>query len=92
MPPELNSTRHFSTPGQLQLQGAGLAGGVAVAGGALGWSLSRGPAAQPEPTVVLGDGIRVPSDMAWIAGRDFLMGSNLRLARFDERPTRGATR
>lgn len=66
--------------------GAGLALGAAAAGGALGWRLTRGPTARPAPTIVLGDGVRGPKDMAWIPGGDFLMGSDHRLARFDERP------
>lgn len=65
----------------------GLALGAAAAGGALGWSLvTRGPAARPQPAVVLGDGIRGPRDMARVPGGNFLMGSDHRLARFDERP------
>lgn len=68
-----------------------LAGGLALAGvaagGALGWRfLPATRAARPRPTVVLGDGIRAPRDMAWIPGGTFLMGSDHHLARPEERP------
>lgn len=68
-----------------------LAGGLALAGaaagGAFAWRAWNGvPAARPRPAIVLGDGIATPANMAWIPGGTFLMGSDHKLARFDERP------
>lgn len=39
------------------------------------------------PTVVEGDGIKGPQGMVWIADGEFLMGSDHKLAKLNERPT-----
>ena len=44
-------------------------------------------ASAPRPTVIVGDGIHGPRDMAWIPGGEFLMGSDHKLAQPNERPT-----
>jgi len=36
--------------------------------------------------IVLGDGIQGPKGMVWIAGGEFMMGNNSRLAKFNEKP------
>jgi formylglycine-generating enzyme required for sulfatase activity len=57
---------------------------AATAAGAAAWVLSsRG---QPEPKVVLGDGVNGPKDMLWVPGGEFLMGSDHKLAQRNERP------
>lgn len=43
-------------------------------------------ATRPAPHVVIGDGIAGPRDMAWVPDGDFLMGSDNRLAKPNERP------
>jgi len=49
------------------------------------------PAAQKapvqKPTVVIGDGVIGPQNMAWIPGGEFSMGSDHKLAQPNERPT-----
>jgi formylglycine-generating enzyme required for sulfatase activity len=65
----------------------GLALGGMAAGGTAAWKfLPRAPEPRPRPVVVLGDGVRAPKDMAWVPGGTFLMGSESRFARFDEKP------
>ena len=67
-----------------------VAGGVALAaaaaGGVLGWRAWRQPRATARPQVKIGDGVTTPKGMAWVPGGVFLMGSDHRVARFDERP------
>ena len=66
-----------------------LAGSVALAASAagfLGWRAWGGRHAGPKPVVRIGDGASGPLGMAWVPGGVFLMGSDHRLARFDERP------
>lgn len=63
---------------------AAVVGTAAGVGGVLAWRARR--AAVRKPQVRLGDGVITPKDMAWIPGGLFLMGSNHKLARFDERP------
>ena len=65
---------------------------LAAMGIALGW-VAHSPAepvrqanAKPAPRVMLGDGVAGPRGMAWVPGGEFLMGSNHRLARDNERP------
>lgn len=67
-----------------------LLGGLLLAGAAAGagyggvqlW-LQAHPKA---PEVLVGDGLRGPADMAWVPGGRFLMGSDHKLARPNERP------
>lgn len=67
----------------LLLGGTALAGLVAGAGiGAL-WPQQR---KDRKPAIRIGDGIATPANMAWIPGGEFLMGSDYRLARPEERP------
>lgn len=66
-----------------------LVGGVAAAASAagfVGWRAARKEAPRPRPVVRIGDGVTGPSDMAWVPGGTFLMGSDHALARPDERP------
>lgn len=66
-----------------------LAGGAvlaASAAGFLGWRAWGAGGGRASPRVRIGDGVSTPRDMAWIPGGVFLMGSDHRLARFDERP------
>ncbi|TEA80030.1 formylglycine-generating enzyme family protein [Allopusillimonas ginsengisoli] len=68
----------------LLLAGAGVVG-LLAAGGALGW-FTR-PAQQPTaPTVIVGDGVTTPQDMAWVPAGVFLMGSDSKMAQPNERP------
>jgi len=60
-----------------------------VFGGAVGWTVEvwKQHAIAPARTrAVEGDGIRGPRGMMWIPGSEFLMGSNHRLAKPNERP------
>ncbi len=45
-----------------------------------------GPQSATPPTIVMGDGISTPQDMAWIPPGVFLMGSDSDLAQANERP------
>jgi len=57
-----------------------------LAGGtAFGW-LTKSATQPAEPTVILGDGITTPKDMAWVPPGTFLMGSDSKLAQPNERP------
>lgn len=60
---------------------------AASAAGFVGWRawVVRERAAR-KPVVRIGDGVDGPKGMAWIPGGEFLMGSDHKLARFDERP------
>ncbi len=75
---------------------AGFAATAGIAGYAIAaWLGVSQPAAMravstqsaPRPTVIIGDGVRGPRDMAWIPGGEFLMGSDHKLAQPNERPT-----
>ena len=50
--------------------------------GLVAWSAREVPA----PRVVLGDGTRGPTGMAWVPGGVFVMGSNHVFAQANERP------
>ena len=69
-----------------------LAGGLALAAagtgaaGVMGWQAWRSRPAH-KPRILLGDGVKTPKDMAWVAGGAFLMGSDHKLAYPNERPT-----
>ena len=65
-----------------------------VAGYSIGSLTDKGSVAAPSaaanpvaPKVVAGDGVNGPSDMVWVPGGEFLMGSDHELARPNERPT-----
>jgi formylglycine-generating enzyme required for sulfatase activity len=48
------------------------------------------PSAAPTgagPTIVIGDGVRGPKDMAWVPPGEFLMGSDAKQAQPNEKPT-----
>ena len=47
---------------------------------------SDGVSAAKHSTPVIGDGVRTPAGMVWIAGGDFAMGSDDELARQNEKP------
>ncbi len=91
--PESLSTRRFA------LQAAA----VAIAAGGLGyaglawWTAARTPkntqsAARlaAQPVVILGEGVHGPSGMVWVPGGEFLMGSEHKLAKPNERPAHKA--
>src|SRR3974377_369271 len=63
---------------------------VAVASGAgIGWGTGawkQHSVAPTTPEVVAGDGIRAPRAMMWVPGGEFMMGSDSRLAKPNERP------
>ncbi len=67
---------------QLLLGGTALAA-VAAVGGVIGGRFLAGP--RP-PRIILGDGVRGPTGMAWIPGGIFLMGSDHPLAQRNEKP------
>jgi len=50
----------------------------------LAWPASGAPEAKPR--IVEGDGVRGPAGMVWIPGGEFLMGSDHKLAKPNERP------
>lgn len=60
---------------------------AATACGALmGWAIDTRKPLAPAPKVIEGDGIRGPRGMMWIPGGEFIMGSDDRLAKPNERP------
>jgi sulfatase modifying factor 1 len=67
-----------------------LAIGAALVGAAFVWALSLRkpsvPAMAPQPQVIASNGQNAPEGMVWIRGGEFLMGSDHRLARPNERP------
>jgi formylglycine-generating enzyme required for sulfatase activity len=65
---------------------AGGAAAVAAAGGIAGWRSGANARAPAPPVVRLGDGVTTPAGMARVPGGTFLMGSDHKLSRFDERP------
>src|SRR5690606_14561038 len=70
-----------------RLAGALLLGGVALGAAASTAYLFLGANGGPEEAkVVLGDGKSGPRGMAWVPGRQFLMGSSHRLAQPNEMP------
>lgn len=63
-----------------------------AAGVALGWSAWPASQAKPvPPTVIVGDGVTTPADMAWVPAGKFLMGSDSKLAQENERPAHAVT-
>lgn len=67
----------------------GAALGLLATGAALGWMgwPQPKPQAAAMPTVIVGDGISTPKNMAWVPAGMFLMGSDSKLAQPNERPT-----
>jgi formylglycine-generating enzyme len=62
---------------------------AAVLGGGVGWAMgafNQFAATQDRPRVIQGDGVHGPRGMVWIPGGEFVMGSNDRLAKANERP------
>ena len=77
----------MTRPGR-RLRFAALAAMVAL-GAVAGWlgaRTHRAPAASTAAAMRLGDGRQGPAGMAWVPGGEFLMGSDHRLARPNERP------
>lgn len=54
--------------------------------GAARWSGSTAAPAVARQQVEVGDGVAAPFDMVWVPGGEFMMGSDSRLARANERP------
>ncbi len=67
------------------LLGAGGIAGLVAAGAALGW-LAWPQQPPATPTIIIGDGVATPKDMAWVPPGVFLMGSDSKLAQPNERP------
>ncbi|HWK62894.1 MAG TPA: formylglycine-generating enzyme family protein [Eoetvoesiella sp.] len=60
---------------------------VLAAASAAAWLAMPSQPKQPAaPTVIIGDGVSAPKDMAWIPGGVFQMGSDSKLAQRNERP------
>ena len=62
----------------------GLTASAACIGAAVSWGFT--PHAPAHPQIVLGDGTHGPLGMAWVAGGQFLMGSDAKQAQPNERP------
>jgi formylglycine-generating enzyme len=58
---------------------------------AIAWAATTHHAAMPaKPVVVEGDGVRGPRGMVWVPAGEFLMGSDHKLAKMNERPAHKA--
>jgi sulfatase modifying factor 1 len=90
--------RSQSKPGAWRTRGPWLLAGVAASAGLAGFALTSWLTGSPSAanagvgqvlpvTVMIGDGVNGPRDMAWIPGGEFLMGSDHKLAQPNERPT-----
>jgi sulfatase modifying factor 1 len=60
-----------------------------AAGAWLAHRHSSSPTAPPRHEVFIGDGSNGPTEMAWVPGGEFLMGSDHRLAQPNEKPAHG---